>query len=177
MPTITPYAGLSNNRLTAMINQDNGGNLQEGVDFTYGVPSTIEGNGGRNTTITLTPVPGSQYTAPQNVNYWRLGIDILGNLPEGSLDVVPVPTAPNFSIHSILGYINASLGLMLTPDEVENTVYTESQDTYTLTILPGSLAWAESSYDFAAAPGDGAVPLASVVIETALEGLDYVEPA
>lgn len=179
MPTLTPYIGTSVDRLTKMINQDNGKQLQVGVDFTYGTPVTVtSGKDGRNTKVTLTPIPGTKYEkdGPKDVFYWRLGIDALGRLPAGSLDEVQVPNVP-FKIHAILPLINQALGLNLLPEEVENTEYTVQADSYTLTIVEGSLAWKPSSYTFAAHNTGEDIPLASVVVNTNLNGFEYVQPA
>lgn len=175
MPALTPYIGLSRDRLTALINRDNSKTLTEGVDFTYGSVSAIVGRNGRNAKVTLTPVPGSGYPSAQDVTFWRLGIDALGRLPAGSTDSVPVPRLP-FSIHGILPVINTALGLNLTPAEVEDTVYTEEAPSYAMKIVDGSLAWYPSTYSFPATNTGDDTPLSSVITSTLLSGLVYVQP-
>ena len=174
MPSLTPYIGLSNVRLTAMLNLDNNKTLREGVDFTYGGVVAILGRGGRNALVTLTPVPGSGYPSAQQITYWRLGIDALGRLPAGSTDPVPVPRLP-FSIHGILPLINTALGLNLTPAEVEDSLYTEEAPSYALKIVDGSLAWFPSTYDFPANNTGEDTPLSSIILHPVLSGLVYVE--
>lgn len=175
MPSLTPYIGTSVARLTAMINQDNNNHIAPGVDFTFGVPAAFDGDDGRNTKVTLTPVAGTPYAGPQDIEYWRLGIDAIGRLPEGSVDPVSVP-AGAFTIHGILTTINTALGLNLTTDEVEEAAYTGGEDTYTLTVLDTSLCWFGSTYDFAAYIGDADIPLDEVITITSLSGFDYVQP-
>lgn len=146
MPTIKPYKGLSNDRLTDLINSDNGTTLVEGVDFNYGPVTESAGTGGRNTAIELIPTDTTQYTSSV-VRYTRLPIHVMGLLPEGEVDSVEISELP-FTIHQILPKINEALGLDLTPDEVLNTTHTQRHSVYPLTILPGSLAWLPSTYYF-----------------------------
>jgi hypothetical protein len=174
MPSLTPYIGRSNDRLTAMLNKDNNKTLVEGVDFTYGSVTAIIGDGGRNSMVTLTPVPGTSYPSAQDIKYWRLGIDAVGRLPAGSTDSVPVPQLP-FSIHGILPVINTALGLSLTPAEVEDTVYTDEAPSYAIKVVNGSLAWYPSTYSFPATNTGEATPLSSIIVNTVLSGLVYVE--
>lgn len=174
MPSLTPYIGLSNLRLTAMLNKDNNKTLSEGVDFTYGDVVAIIGRGGRNALVTLTPVLGSGYPSAQDIQYWRLGIDAIGRLPAGSTDPVPVPRLP-FNIHGILPVINTALGLNLRPAEVEDTIYTEEAPSYALKIVEGSLTWFPSTYTFPATNTGEDTPLSSIILTTVLSGLVYVE--
>lgn len=174
MPSLTPYIGPSNQRLTAMLNKDNNKTLREGVDFTYGGVTAILGRGGRNALVTLTPLPSSGYPSAQDIQYWRLGIDAIGRLPAGSTDPVPVPKLP-FSIHGILPVINTALGLNLTPVEVEDSIYTEQAPSYALKIAEGSLAWYPSTYSFPALNTGEDTPLSSIIVSPVLSGLVYVE--
>jgi hypothetical protein len=176
MPSLTPYIGLSNERLTAMLNKDNNKTLREGIDFTYGDVVAIIGRGGRNAMVRLTPVPGSGYPSAQDVQYWRLGIDALARLPAGSIDHVPVPKLP-FRIHGILPVINTALGLNLRPAEVEDSLYSEEASSYTLKIVEGSLAWLPSTYSFPAINTGTDTPLSSIILTRVLSGLVYVESA
>jgi hypothetical protein len=174
MPSLTPYIGLSNLRLTAMVNKDNNKTLTEGVDFTYGEIVAIIGRDGRNAMVRLTPVAGSGYPSAQEIQYWRLGIDALGRLPAGSTDSVPVPRLP-FNIHGILPVINTALGLNLRPAEVEDSIYTEEAPSYALKIVDGSLAWFPSTYNFPATNTGVDTPLSSIIVNPVLSGLVYVE--
>lgn len=175
MPSLTPYIGLSNIRLTAMLNKDNNKTLREGIDFTYGDVVAIIGRGGRNAMVRLTPVSGSGYPNAQDIQYWRLSIDVMGRLPVGSTDLVPVPKLP-FRIHGILPVINTALGLNLRPAEVEDSLYTEEASSYALKIVEGSLAWFPSTYNFPAVNTGTDTPLSSIILTTVLSGLMYVEP-
>lgn len=177
MATLKPYGGLSNDRLTAIVNADNPGTaVQEGVDFTYGEPRTYADSLGRNTAVTLTPVAGTHYTESQDIHYWRLPISVLGLLPAGFVQPVVIESLP-FSIHASLAAINEALGVDLTPDEVEDVTYSEEQATYTLTAIgANSLAWIDSTFEFQIQLPGADIPLSSVIVNRALSGLVYVQP-
>lgn len=146
MPLTKPYQGLSNNRLTELINKDNNTTLVEGVDFNYGTLSVKASSGGRNTSIELNPADTNQFT-PVTVNYTRLQIGVLDLLPKEMKDYVNLPSLP-VSTHDILEEINRALGLNLTTSEVQNIEYTDNAAKLPLTILAGSLAWLPSTYYF-----------------------------
>lgn len=146
MPTIKPYEGLSNDRLTDLINSENNTSLVEGVDFTYGPVTVSAGPQGRNTSIILTPPEESGFSET-TIRYIRLPLTIMGLLPEGEVDYVDIENIP-FTIHEILPKINASLGLSLTTSEVVNSTQTQAALQYPLTIVAGSFAWLPSTYNF-----------------------------
>ena len=175
MAITQPYGGLSNDRLTALINADNPATpVVEGVDFSYGLPQDYSDGTGRNTEVTLTPVAGTHYTSPEDVHYTRLPINVLGLLPAGFVKQVVIDSFP-FSIHGSLDAINAALGVDLTPDEVEDTTYPEEQSTYTLHTLGAvSLAWLDSTYEFQVRLPSQDIPLSEVIVMTHLTGLVYV---
>jgi hypothetical protein len=170
-----PYGGLSNDRLTALINKDNpASQVQENVDFTYGLPREYTDARGRNTAVTLTPVAGTHYASAEDIHYIRLPISVLGLLPDGFVKQVVIDSFP-FSIHGSLDAINAALGLDLTPDEVEDTTYSEEQETYVLhTLGATSLAWTDSTYEFQVRLPGSDIPLSDVIVNTHLTGLVYV---
>ena len=178
MTTPQPYGGLSNDRLTALISTFNPGlNRVEGVDFTYGQPEEYTDARGRNTKITLTPVPGTQYEGPEDVHYTRLPLSVLSLLPAGFVKPVLIDALP-FSIHASLDAINEALGLNLIPDEVEDTVYSEEQNTYTLTAIgANSLAWLDSTFEFQVLLPGELIPLSTVIVRPTLSGLVYVQPS
>lgn len=148
MPIIKPYEGTSKNRLTELINSANELKITENVDFTYGDIESISGSSGRNTRATLIPLNADLF-AESSINYVRLPISVLEQLPAGELDTVNIPQLP-FTIHSILPLINAALGLDLVTDEVQDTLYTQAQTEYALTIKNGSYSWLPSVYNFKA---------------------------
>lgn len=157
MPDTKPYAGASNDRLTVLMNQDNGTNFVEGVDFTFGPVEAYNSAQNRNSRIKIIPTDTEKYREVY-VYYRRLPISILENLPEGFLDKVKITTYP-FTIHGILADINAALGLDLKPEEVQDETFTEARTQYPLQIVAGSLAWLPSVYNF----------------KTALEGVVLME--
>lgn len=166
-----PYSGTSASRLTALVNRFNATALVYGLDITFNAPRVYTGVEEANTTITVIPLrnPGRYLAA--DVDYSRLPIDALDQLPAGFVKPVQIHTVP-FSTHGILPRINEALGLDLVPSEVENVVFEESQDTYTLTIKEGSLCWLPSSIEFLAEHVID-VPLSSIITVTTLNGLTY----
>jgi hypothetical protein len=175
MALTQPYGGLSNDRLTALINANNPTTpVVEGVDFSYGPPRDYSDGAGRNTEVTLTPVAGTHYTNQENVHYTRLPIDVLSLLPVGFVRPVVIDSFP-FSIHSSLDAINAALGVNLIPDEVEDTTYSEEQASYVLHVLGStSLAWLDSTYEFQVQLPNQDIPLSEVIVQPHLTGLIYV---
>lgn len=176
MTRLTPYSGLSAQRLTAMINQDNRSSLRLGIDFTLGLPQEFEGEG-RNTQVVMTPVPGTRYKGPETVYYKRLALDALNRLPEGSVLPVEIPQGP-FWIHDILPQINEGLGLNLTAEEVVNQYHEEEFPSYPLRIDSSkSLAWVDFEFTFVVvrkqSPVD--IPLTEVIPNNYLSGLEYRE--
>ncbi len=176
MTRLTPYSGSSAQRLTAMINQDNRSTLRLGIDFSFGLPTSFEGEG-RNTQVVMTPVPGTRFKGPETVYYKRLTLDSLNRLPEGSVIPVEIPQGA-FWIHDILPRINAGLGLSLTPEEVINQYHDEETPTYPLRIDSSkSLAWVDSEFTFIVVREEPAVdvPLTDVIPVNYLSGLEYRE--
>jgi hypothetical protein len=148
MSTPQPYAGISAQRLVALINAKNNTNYQLGVDFNLGVPSLYVDTAGRNTVVTLTPV-SSTYEA-EDIHYYRLPLTALNSLPAGSILPVPIPAVP-FTLSSLLPAINTALGLNLTADEIVDQTYSVQQDSYALHINNATcLAWIDSAFTFAA---------------------------
>lgn len=144
-----PYQGDSHALLTQYINKANNSELVEGIDFTYGIPYKNHVGSKRNSQVKL--FSKNRYRFKDTVvNYNRIPISVLSKLSGSEVLPVPILAIP-FSIHSILAQINDALGLNLEPNEVENTVYIEKADTYTLRVNTQSLRWLESSFDFKAA--------------------------
>ena len=173
MPSFAPYQGLSNTRLTNLMNTDNNLDRKEGIDFTFGVPEAITPDAeGRNTKVTITPVEGTSYPRAQDLTYARLGLDALTRLPNGmEPGIVDIAALP-FTIHFALPQINAALGLNLTTDEVVDELHEELAPTYELKIAPGSLAWLEgSTFQFRARINGQPIPLDQVITITDLDGL------
>lgn len=173
MAKVRPYKGQSPQRLIAMINQKNGSNLQLGIDLTFGPPVSWVDEENRNTKISAIPTEQSIYSKPQDVFYWRLNLQVLGNLPEGVVEKVVIPGFP-FSVHQILPAINEALGLDLREEEVEDTLYGTEQALYNLRINPAtSEAW-YGEFSFATRLEGTPKPLGEVIVVRALNGLNYV---
>lgn len=172
-----PYGGSSAQRLTAMINRDNQGSLQLGIHFTFGEPSEFLDEYGRNTQVTMTPVPGTHFRGPETIYYKRMSLDVLANLPGGFVQPVLVPRGPIY-IHDILPRINAALGVDLEPEEVVDEYFEEELDVYPLRIVnSASLAWVESGFTFAIErePDSPTIPLLAAIPTNLLSGLQYQE--
>lgn len=175
MSDTTPYAGLSPERLTALINQDNNSRLRLGVDFTFGIPGPYSDTFGRNTQVSLTPAPGTPYPAPETAKYTRLPLTVLDALPEGWVQPVAIDTLP-FKLSMLLDQINQALGLNLTSGEIVDVTYDSLQLTYRLPINEGvSLGWVDSEFEFEAQFPGGGIPLDRVVRNTTLNGLTWIQ--
>lgn len=172
MAKIRPYKGTSPQRLVALINQENGSDLQLGIDLSFGPPAPWVDEQARNTKISAIPSPTSIYKKPQDVFYWRLNLRVLDNLPDGVVEKVVIPGFP-FSIHSILPAINAALGLDLRPEEVEDTLYETEQALYSLTIKADvSEAWI-GDFEFETRLEGTPQPLSEIIVVRLLNGLNY----
>lgn len=177
MANVTPYAGFSTVRLTALINQDNDTNHQAGIDFTFGFPGDYTDTAGRNTKVVITPVNPAQYNGPQELHYTRLPLTVLDELPEGFVQTVQIPSLP-FRLSELLDTINTALGLDLKVEEIVDQQYSQAQTRYALPINQGfSLAWIDSDYAFPARVGNTDIPLSSVIQVQVLNGLTYRAPA
>lgn len=150
MPSLPyPYVGLSPQRLTDLINSDNGTALQLGVDFNFSTPLPYSDAAGRNTKVTMVPVDTSKYASTE-VHYWRLPLTVLNDLPAGSVQPVQLQQVP-FTLHQVLDAINTGLGLNLTYADVVDQTYATQQASYALHINEASsLAWIDSAFQFQA---------------------------
>lgn len=177
MDNTKPYAGASDQRLTALINKDNNSALVLGVDFTFGRPQPFSDFQGRNTKVALAPLKGKPpFTDPEFLHYTRLALTHLDNLPAGWVQPVAVPSVP-FKLRDILANINYALGLNLSADEIVDTTYDAVLAKYRLPIDEGvSLAWIDSDFSFDAIIG-GEIPLASIVTIQMLSGLQFARPS
>lgn len=166
LETFKPYGGTSRQRLTDLINSANGSDLIEGIDFEYGDIEPYLDQEGLNTKVTLKSLKlGKNDT---DIHYARLGIDVLGHLPEDFIRSVWIDEFP-FGIHAVLDRINEALGLDLVSEEVVDLRFDDLQEAYPLRIVPGkSYAWTESEYLFKIAE---TVDLATVLTVTNLDGL------
>lgn len=173
----TPYAGESPQRLTDLINSDNGTSLQLGVDFTFGPPSAYSDRLGRNTKVSMIPVPGSPWTHNEVIHYTRLALTVLNDLPSGWVKAVEIQSVP-FTLSGMLQAINEALGLNLSVDEIVDTVYDNAQGSYRLPINnAASLAWIDSEFSFKATFPGGDIPLSSAIVNSVLSGLTYLQPS
>jgi hypothetical protein len=155
---ITPYAGASADRLTAIVNATNAGQMLNGQafaplqptdNFTYGQPMAYVDSTGRNTEVAVV-FNEPNYQKTDYVQYTRQPLTILDSLPAGYLDTVVIPAVP-FRLSQILPLINAALGLDLDVSEIRDQQYTTIQSSYALPINAAvSLAWIDSDFTFQA---------------------------
>lgn len=175
MADTPPYIGLSPQRLTDLINNDNNSRLRLGVDFTFGVPGPYSDTQGRNTAVTLSPGEGTPYPAAQDAHYTRLPLTVLDELPEGWVQPVFIDSLP-FKLSLLLGQINQALGVNLTSGEIVDVTYNSLQLSYRLPINEGvSLGWVDSEFEFEAEFPGGGIPLDRVISVTTLNGLVWHE--
>lgn len=167
---IKPYSGLSNDRLTKLINDANPNKpaLVEGVDFQFGKPLSTT-RSGYNTRVRLKSLSPDK-AADQDIYYNRLSLEVLNDLPPGCIKEVHIGTS-EFSIHGAIDAINLALGLDLTIEEVKDRVFVEPQEKYPLTIgNQGSFAWLDNTtYYFTL--GEGDMWLADLLTKIYLDGL------
>lgn len=155
---ITPYKGKSSDRLVALINAANLGQFVDGQpyaplandgSFTFGQPMAYVDSDGRNTEISLT-FERADYQKTDYVQYSRLALTVLNDLPDGYLDMVVIPTLP-FKLSDILDRINDALGLDLDISEIRDQTFTSVQTRYPLPInAANSVAWIDSDFTFLA---------------------------
>lgn len=177
MADTKPYAGVSPQRLTDLINSDNGSSLQLGVDFTFGPPSEYSDKMGRNSKVTMIPVPGSKWTRNEVIHYTRMALTVLNDLPDGWVKAVEIPSVP-FTLSGMLDAINEALGLNLTVDEIVDTTYELPSSAYRLPINNAvSLAWIDSDFTFKAVYTGGDIPLDIAIKNSVLNGLTYLQPS
>lgn len=147
MARLMPYAGTSHDRLTELIKTSQPKPLPQGVRFVFRnvveIPSQAEGD----TRVSVTPYLQDIPKVEQQVLYYRLPIDVLHELPEGSVLPIENIVWPT-TLHEILPILNEALGLDLLPTEVENYAINEKPVRITLRILPGNLAWIPGPYYF-----------------------------
>ncbi len=173
---IKPYSDISRDRLTKLINDSNPNQqpLVEWIDFQFGKPLSTTKTG-FNTRVRLKNLNPDK-ASDRDVFYNRLGLDVLGELPEGFIKEVDTGTY-EFSIHGAIDAINSALGLDLTIEEVVDRSFVLPQDKYPLTIgNNGSFAWlGDTTYYFTIK--DQSVWLASIWTNVYLDGLYPPKPA
>jgi hypothetical protein len=171
MSTLKPYSGRSALRLTSLVNRANKKNLLYGVDFTFGTPRTQLGLEQTNTEVDVVPLRELDKYRTASVAYTRLPISVLELLPLGTLLPVNIYSVP-FRIHEVLPRINEALGVNLAPEEVEDALCENVEESYALTIKEGSLAWLPSSIQFTAQHLKD-IPLDTFLRIRVLNGLVY----
>lgn len=147
MARLTPYEGLSHDRLTELIKNSQPKPLPVGVSFEFrnvvALPSQTFGD----TRVSVTPILQGIPKVEQQVLYYRLSLDVLHELPEGSILPIENVVWPT-TLHALLPYLNECMGLDLLPSEVENYAINEQPVRITVNILPGCLAWVPGPYYF-----------------------------
>lgn len=148
MARVLPYKGLSTDRFTALIKENNPKTQFPYISFDFAESSVSTEFAGYNSSVDVVSKRvveeldgGVVSYPPQPVAYTRLPLDVLALLPPGELEVVMNLTLP-FRIHQILDVLNEAFGLDLLPHEVVDTEYTVRQQFYEIEILDeGNLAW------------------------------------
>lgn len=144
MPPVRPYAGNSEELLTAIMNETSGTSFVYDQDFTFGTPVAVDGAGGRNTQIEVFPTNGGSVSRHQ---YWRLDLAIMKNL-----DGMARPEIFQFGFRNmvyarnVLDEINELFGLNLRADEIENTQWFAHSEEPLRLIITNSVHWLPGSY-------------------------------
>lgn len=147
MARLMPYAGTSHDRLTELIKNSQPSALPPDVRFVFRNVVALPSQEVGDTRVSVTPYLHDVPKMEQQVLYYRLPIDVLYDLPEGSILPIGGVVWPT-TLHELLPQINIALGLDLLPNEVENYAINEKPLRITLNILPGCLAWMPGPYYF-----------------------------
>ena len=167
------YAGTSYQRLLDLITHANGTAKVPGVDYELGLPRTANGlPNGHNTLVSVTPLKEDVIKDTVDLDYCRLNIAILNNLPPGWIQELPIEALP-FSIHGLLPAINNALGLDLQPGEVLDETFTTVQPSYRIRIDENiSYAWI-GYIDLIPHWPNSPIPLTDVVQRRIVDGLNF----
>lgn len=133
-------------QLTSIANHDSNVSWQEMIDFDFGDIDTVSvAPAGRNTRIYV--YAHKQGYVDQWLYYTRVSPSTINDqFIDGNVPAVTVPNQP-FTVYSILDQINATLGLQLTSDDVENTAFEPGLLAYPITFKTTSLAWLAGTYN------------------------------
>ena len=112
---VTPYKGTSTQRLTDQLNDANRLMLRYGKDFVFVSPQNKPG--ALNTEVVFKPLVFNGLFKEQKLQYTRLDIAVLDNLPAGSIKPVVIEKLPA-TYAELIPAINKGLGLDLTVDEI-----------------------------------------------------------
>lgn len=114
---VTPYTGTSLQRLADELNAANRLNLRPGVDFNFTTVRSIDAAGSINTEVVFKPLLFAGLFKEQKLQYTRLNIGVLDNLPKGSIKPVVIEKLPS-TYAELVPAINKAFGLDLVPDEI-----------------------------------------------------------
>lgn len=143
-----PYGGSSADRLIAMINEENGTDYVNNLNVTVGPPFATVGDGLSNTRVIVKAIEDMRYDGEMEILYNRLPLEALVSESGCPIGPVYIESLP-FSIHEILDRLNDVYRTNISPDEVEDEVFTEKRDKYPLKIKEDvSLAWLRSEFEF-----------------------------
>lgn len=169
---VTDFTKAPEQILLDLINNDNTSALTT-AQVTLGTPSTS--GGAENTSVTLTAVAGSGYSGSQTVTYNRVDI---ATVPGSRPTEFPVGSATKIS--DMLPQINAQYQINLTAaDIVDATLPTfdgtpNEVKTFELVMAAGALVYL-NQVTLSIHAND--IPLTTVITNTALNGLTYVQPS
>lgn len=143
---VKPYKGESLARLIKLITDAQPFPLPQQVKLELGIPEA-EGDEGVTGVDAIAVISQDNTQPAVRLQYIRLSLDVLKNLPEGeilSFNDVVFPT----STHKILDIINDRLGLDLLATEVEDIDLPTRPDEMPVRILEGNYAWIPGLHHF-----------------------------
>lgn len=142
-----PYGGTSAARLAAMASEANGYEFVPDVNVRFGPPEVCT-DGISNSKVKMYAIEDAGYDREAEFFYDRLPLDALTSASACLPGRVNLDTVP-FSIHQILPLFNQVYRTDISPDEVEDEVFTERRDKYPLRIKDDvSLGWISSGFEF-----------------------------
>lgn len=138
---VTSYKGTSLQRLGDELNTANRLMLVPGVDYTFNSVRAINGANGINTEVVFKPLIFAGLFKEQKLQYTRLNIDVLNNLPKGYLKPVVIEKLPS-TYQELVPAINKAFGLDLVADEIVDGVVPYDVTELVLNVNENnSLAW------------------------------------
>lgn len=146
MARLTPYAGTSHVRLADLINTSQVIPLPPSVEFEFDNVRAVTSERYGETLVRVKPTLYGKPAPIQDLRYLRLSLDVIWELPEGSILPIEDVVYPT-TLHELLPLINDKLGLDLIKQEVLDYAITERPNILTLNIVDQCLAWMPGPYN------------------------------
>lgn len=146
MARLTPYDGTSHSRLSDLIKKSQEKPLPAEVEFEFSDVRSVTSERHGETLVAVKPSLYGKPAPKQDLRYLRLPLDVIWELPEGSVLPIEDIVYPS-TLFDVLPIINQQLGLELTEAELTNYDITERPIMLTLNIKDNCLAWIPGAYN------------------------------